>query len=439
MFLSIILSIASVFNTTDASKQAEEVNPIRKAPSQTETVYVATNNASENSIVAFNQNQDGSLTMLGEYPTQGKGTGNIEIFDWGYDNTHPLKDGVDPLISAYGIQKTQDNSFVLVVNSGDASISSLKVNADKSLTFADKEKAGDIHPLSIATYGKVIYVASAGDGKTPPFSGNITGYTIDINGKLTPIENSTRNLNARPSCVAFTPDGKFLVVNELVTGLVKVFEVTAKGNLSEKPVSSIGSPHDAPNGRWLPIPVGFDIVNKNGNNIVLVSEARFLNNKGMLREEAGKVPQSPKYSWQTGSTSSYVIDEKGSITLVSPDVKTGSAKEGGQIANCWVEVSKDGNTLWAANALSSSISSYAIESEGDIELSNGTTFKDKSETKFFSDLYLSQSGRYLYQLIGNEGAVMVFKVNQKNNKLSKVGYYTATQLPKVGAYGIISL
>ena len=33
---------------------------------------------------------------------------NIEIFDWGYDETHPLKDGIDPLISEYGVIKTHE-------------------------------------------------------------------------------------------------------------------------------------------------------------------------------------------------------------------------------------------------------------------------------------------------------------------------------------------
>ncbi|MDY8138419.1 beta-propeller fold lactonase family protein [Aquimarina sp. 2201CG5-10] len=413
-----------------------KVNSENIVPASRETIYVASNKTSGNSIVAFAQKNDGTLTSIGEYPTGGKGTGNIEIFDGGYDYTEPLADGVDPLISAYGVFKTPDNKNLLVVNSGDGTVSSLKINRDKSLTINNVVKAGDIHPVSIASHGSFVYVASSGSVSTPPFSGNILGYKVDSNGKLTSISNSLRDLRARPTCIAFTEDGKFLVVAELVSGLVKVYGVQNNGSLTDKPISMVSSPHDASNDRWLPIPVGFDLVKKGTNTTVLVSEARFLNNKGMLRPDPNKVPQSPKYSWQTGSTSSYVIDKSGQIKMISGDVMTGTSKEGGQIANCWVEISPDGNTLWASNALSSSITSYTIGGNGSLTLRNEKAFKKKSEDLFFSDTYISADGKYLNQLIGNRGAVMVFKV-KSNGDLEEVGMFTSSDLPMVGAYGLI--
>ncbi len=402
------------------------------------TIYIATNKTDVNSIVAFNQKADGTLEEIGEFLSGGAGTGNIEIFDNGYNPTHPLADGVDPLISAYGVFKTTNNKHLLVVNSGDATVSSFAVNKDKSLTLKSTVAAGDKHPLSIASHAKLVYVASSGGASNPPFSGNITGYRIDDNGKLTPIANSTVKLNARPTCVAFTSDGSYLVVAELVTGLIKVYGVKANGMLTENPISTISSPHDSKNDRWMPIPVGFDIVKKGNKHVILVSEARFLNNQGALREESNKVPQSPKYSWQTGSTSSYVVDSNGKITMVSGDVMTGANKEGGQIANCWVEVSKDGNTLWAANALSSSLTSYDINTNGVLTMKNEKAFKMNEETLFFSDNYVSKDGRYLNQLIGNKGSVMVFKI-KAGGDLEEVGLYTASGLPSVGAYGLIVL
>lgn len=349
-----------------------------------------------------------------------------------------MKDGIDPLISAYGVYKTSDSKNLLVVNSGDGTISSLRVNKDKGLTLSSVVKTGDKHPLSIASHNNIVYVASSGTVATPPFSGNITGYRIDSSGKLTAIPNSTRDLAARPTCVVFTEDGKYLVVAELVSGLIKVYGVEANGLLTSEPISTVSSPHDSENGRWLPIPVGFDIVKKGNEHIVIVSEARFLDNMGMLREEADKVPQSPKYSWQTGSTSSYSIDETGTIRLISGDVMTGADKEGGQIANCWVEVSADGNILWASNALSSSISSYAISNKGALSLKNETAFKKSSESLFFSDTFVSHDGKFLNQLVGNRGAILVFKV-MPNGDLKEVGMYTSSDLPAIGAYGLVVL
>lgn len=433
-----IVGLSFAVNNKTTDKQTNEIK--NENMEMIEAVYIASNKANANTLVGFARMSDGSVKEIGEFKTGGKGTGNIEIFDWGYDETHPLKDGIDPLISEYGVFKTHDNKHVLVVNAGDGTVSSLSVNNDKTLSLTDTKPAGDAHPLSLAVHGDVVYVASAGTSKTPtpPFTGNITGYKIGKTGVLTPIPNSTRDLKARPSCVAFTPDGKFLVVNELVTGLVKVYSVDSAGDLSKAPVSMAACPHDAKNGRWLAIPVGFDIVARGNRNVVLVSEARFLNNKGMLREEKNKVPQSPLYSWQTGSTSSFIIDEKGMIELVSGDVYTGKAMEGGQIANCWVEVSADGNTLWAANALSSSITSYAIGNKGELKMINETAYKDRSEMLFFSDLNLSADGNYIYQLIGNKGAGIMFKV-QSDGDLKKMSDFDSDKLPEIGSYGLIVL
>lgn len=405
-----------------------------------ESIYIATNKTDSNTLVGFARMTDGSMKTLGEFKSGGKGTGNIEIFDWGFDETHPLKDGIDPLISGYGVFKSKNNKNIFVVNAGDGTISSFNVMADRTLKLADTKVAGDVHPLSIASHGNMVYVASAGTSTTPtpPFTGNLMGYKVDTKGVLTPIAESKRDLKARPSCVAFTPDGKFLVVNELVTGLVKVYGVMPDGSLSKDPISMIACPHDVANGRWLAIPVGFDIVKKGNKNIVLVSEARFLDNKGMLREEKDKVPQSPLYSWQTGSTSSFVIDASGKISLMSGDVYTGKEMEGGQIANCWVEASQDGNTLWAANALSSSITSYNVGDDGSLTLKNETAYKEPSEMLFYSDLHLSDDGKYIYQLIGNKGAGVMFKI-LPNGNLTKMNDFSSNSLPQVGTYGMIVL
>lgn len=438
--LVMCMLLAFVSCKTKTGAIAEKMDNMEAKMGIVESFYIATNKTENNTVVGFARMEDGSIKDLGEFKTGGKGTGNIEIFDWGYDETHPLKDGIDPLISEYGVFKSDNNQNIFVVNAGDGTISAFNVMDDRKLKLVDTKAAGDAHPLSITSQGNLVYVASAGTSPTPtpPFNGNLMGYKVDASGMLTPIANSKRDLKARPSCVAFTPDGKFIVVNELVTGLVKVYGVMADGSLSKEPLSMEACPHDAKNGRWLAIPVGFDIVKKGNKNVVLVSEARFLDNKGMLREEKNKVPQSPLYSWQTGSTSSFVIDENGKISLMSGDVYTGKEMEGGQIANCWVEASQDGNTLWAANALSSSISSYTIGDNGSLTLKNETAYKLDSEMEFYSDLNLSNDGEYIYQLIGNKGAGTMFKV-LPNGDLKRMKDFSSTSLPAVGTYGMIVL
>ena len=167
-----------------------------------------------------------------------------------------------------------------------------------------------------------------------------------------------------------------------------------------------------------------------------MSEARFLTPELGLREEANVVPQTPKYSWQTGSLSSYIVDSNGNIRLVSGDVLTGDKVEGGEIANCWVALSPDQRTLWTANALSSSISSFDIVRDGSARLRNVTAFKSEPELLFFSDLAVSDDGKSLFQLVGNKGQVMIFDIHHNGDLSFR---QTLTGLPKLGTYGLLVL
>ena len=78
----------------------------------------------DNVIVTYGRNADGSLTPIGPVQTGGQGGD----YDGG--------EGLDPLISAYALTKTPDNSTLLAVNAGSNTISSFNINPDFSLTLA---------------------------------------------------------------------------------------------------------------------------------------------------------------------------------------------------------------------------------------------------------------------------------------------------------------
>lgn len=310
--------------------------------------------------------------MSGEYPTGGAGTGDLEIPDLKKDPSHPLANGDDPLISANSLDTTEDGRFLAVVNPGDATVSLMSVGEDGALRIVNTVHAPDKFPISLAFHNGLLAVAAVGMNNS---AGSIGMHQI-AEGKLQSIAGSTRDLKARPSTVAFSNDGQFVIVNELVTGEIKIFELQ-EGSLSPEPVSQISSPRDTED-RFQAIPVGFAV----SGNTILMSEARFLTPDFMLRKGNGEVALSPLYSWQTSSLSTYQLSSDGVISLVSGDVLTGAAIEGGEIANCWVTVSQDGKTLWAANALSSSISSFRIRENGTAALLNARAYKESSETLF---------------------------------------------------------
>ncbi len=391
--------------------------------------YIVSNKADENTIVGYHQKPDGKYAILGEYNTGGMGTGDLEVPALQKDDTHPLLNGDDPLISAHSMAATKDKSFIIVVNPGDGTVSLMKVNKDFSLSSVNKVEATDRFPLSLAVHKNTVVVTSlSSDGR----SGSVGVYKIK-NGKLISAHQPKVVINSRPSTIAFSSNGKHVIVNELVTGMINVFSL--KGDrLSAKPVSVIASPRTT-DYRFQAIPVGFEVYKQGNTDIILMSEARFLTPDFKLRSGDGEVPLSPLYSWQTGSLSTYGLNSDGEISLISGDVLTGSGYDDGEIANCWVAVSKDGSTLWAANALSSSISSFDIDKKGKAKLRNEKAYKDKREKMFFSDLIVSKDGKHLYQLVGNQGKVMIFDINS-------IGDLTPFQvvggLPELGTYGIVT-
>lgn len=398
------------------------------AHAETSAFYIVTNKVEMNTIIGYQKQDTGQYIQIGEFPTNGLGTGDLEIPAMKKDPNHPLANGDDPLISANSLVATKDRKHALVVNPGSASISLLAVNDDLSLTALDTAPSSDQFPISLAVYGNMVVAASVGETNS---AGSISAYHI-VDGKLEPVEGSRRDLKARPSTIAFSSDGEHVIVNELVTGMIKVFTVE-EASLSATPKAAINSPR-ASEDRFQAIPVGFEVRGNGGDDVLLVSEARFLTPDFKLRPEAGKVALSPLYSWQTGSLSTYALTDAGDISILSADVLTGDTIEGGQIANCWVALSHDGSQLYAANALSSSISRYNIDKQGHAFLDVATAYKEQSELLFFSDLLVSRKGDELYQLVGNTGQVMIFSIDQ-NGDLTLV--QTVGGLPELGTYGMI--
>ncbi|MGI9385964.1 MAG: lactonase family protein [Methyloligellaceae bacterium] len=399
------------------------------ALAQMSTFYVISNKAKANTVVAFGADATGNYTKLGEYGTGGKGTGDLEIPALKKDPTHPLANGDDPLISANALAATDDKSHVLAVNPGDGTVALLKVKPDMSLALVSTAPASDKFPVSIAVHGSSVVVASVGKDNS---SGSLSAFKLE-GGKLVAVKGSRRDLKARPSTADFSTDGRHVIVNELVSGKIHAFAHDGT-TLSKAPVSTVNSPLG--DGRFQAIPVGFAIKPAGDSDIVLMSEARFLTPDFKLRAGNGEVRQSPKYSWQTSSLSTYRLYDTGQLALVTRDALTGRTKEGGEIANCWVALSKDGSALWTANALSSSISAFSITADGIAKLKNVRAFKLEPANLFFGDMAISANGKELFQLIGNKGQVLILDIGDDHTLTPK---QFVTGLPQLGSYGLLVL
>jgi len=389
-------------------------------------VYVATNNADENSIVAYTQYDDGTLSMIGEFPTGGAGNG--------------MDGGLDPLGSAYGLWRSWDDKYVLVANIGDGTVSSLSVQDDLSLEVNNVIEAGGAKPKAIDAFEDLVYVASSdGENDSP---GVLKGFRIDDSGMLSEIPDSLRPLGDSPASLEFTEDGKFLAVVEFITGMVRTYAVQDDGLLSEDAVSSIDSPLPTKD-RFLAIPIGTKLITRpDGNSTLLVTETRYITQQYSFHpsSEASqeKYPFLKEHEGQTGSMSSYDIDANGQLTLVSGDVLAGDDYWGGEQAVCWVTTSPDGTFAWTTNAHTSSISTYSVDpTDGSIALTEKIAFQPSDYNEYFADMDMSADGNFVNVISGNTGKTWVFKADHETGELTLVDSYEGSA--EVHSYGLVTI
>ena len=398
----------------------------------------------DNWVASYGRNDDGSLDLIGMTPTGGLGGD----FDGG--------EGLDPLISAYALTKSIDNNFVLAVNAGSNTITSMIVQDDFSLVVGDNQSTGDVGPNSIAHDPRdidgvngLVYVsnitrqefAAAGE---PAQQGTITGYWLMDDGSLSPIPNSRRELANRPSAVQFSPDGDFLVVASINSGSAAlatldenelvVYAVNEDGTLSASIVGSGASTlRDNAEDRNLPSAIGFQIV---GDNYVVVTEAREFRSDGTP-------PVFP--GLQDGSVSTWQINGDGSLSPINLDVASG-VNNTGRTA-CWLDFTNDENTFFVSNAIEAGLASYSFD-DGNISLINqvaaqgtgatGNTSDGASAfatTEGWIDMWISDDGDHLYQLQGLRGAISVYEINGTSLNLVEV---ESGDLPVNNVQGIVA-
>lgn len=191
----------------------------------TSMVYIMTNMAEMNTVVAFYRGMNGILTFMGAYPTYGRGTGPSEV------SGATANDGVDPLASQGSLCLSRDGRLLFAVNTGSGTISSFIITDSGGLILVDVQPSGGYQPNGMDAFGDLLYVSNVGNAANN-FASNITGFHIEDDGRLTRINGSTHSLstiNAQPSRVVFTPDGSKIIVSEVTTDHLSVFKVNNDG------------------------------------------------------------------------------------------------------------------------------------------------------------------------------------------------------------------
>jgi len=326
-------------------------------------VFVQTNAADHNKVIAFERASNGTLSNVGEFDTDGRGSGGVN----------------DPLESQGSVRLSQDHSLLFVVNAGSGNISVFGVH-HAFLTLLDKVASGGSQPVAVAQHNNLVYVLNSGG------AGSVVGFELDFGGNLTQIENSTKFLSANATgggSIAISPDGQFLAVTERLANNIDVFHIQPNGQLS--PITIDPSPG-----------AGAFSVTFAPDGEAIVSET------GLATATNGS------------AVSSYSILSNSSLSPVSQSVPTlGNA-------NCWNVVTPDGTKVYVSNAGSSSISGFAISSNGTLTALPGTVVGSNPEGATNLDIAVSADGKYIYTLNSGAGTIGSFAI-QKNGTLTNIG------------------
>jgi 6-phosphogluconolactonase len=312
-------------------------------------VYTMSNRSDRNAVLVFDRLHDGRLVRAEAVATGGTGTG-ADLGNQG------------------GLVLSGNETWLLAVNAGSHTISVLEVRR-RGLRLVEVQPSGGIRPVSITEHRGLVYVLNAG-------SDSITGFTLGRDGRLRPLDGSDRPLSGTgtdPAQIAFTPHGDALVVTEKATNKIVTFEIGRHGLPGDARVQDSNGP----------TPFGFAFGKRDQ---LFVSEA------------FGGAENA-------SATSSYDIDRQGVLTTISASVGTN------QTANCWVVVAPNGRFAYVTNTGSGSISGYAIDFDGTIELLDadgrtGVTGDGSAPV----DLAITDSGRFLYSLNSGTNTIGAFRV-----------------------------
>jgi 6-phosphogluconolactonase (cycloisomerase 2 family) len=299
-------------------------------------VYVQTNDATNNEVLAFERRDEGQRAALGRFATGGRGT------------------GMPHLPSQSSIVLDDDGRRLLVVNAGSDELSLFAVTAD-GLTLTDRAASGGATPTSVAIRSDLVYVLN---NATP----NITGMRID-DDRLVAIEDSTRPLSAPdadPAQISFSVDGRTIVVTERGTDSISAYAVGDDG-LADGPttIRSAGK-----------TPYGFDFT---ADGAMIVTEA--------FGGDVG-----------AAAASSYALTDPGTLAPVSGSVGDTRSEV------CWAAVTKDGRYAFVTNFGDGTISSYAIGDDGTLELHDAVAASTRLGQKGVRDEAITGDGRYLYAI-----------------------------------------
>jgi 6-phosphogluconolactonase (cycloisomerase 2 family) len=343
------------------------------------TVFVMTNDAAKNEVLAYQRLFDGRLTLKERFATGGRGSGGT----------------TDPLQSQGSLILSQDHNLLFAINSGSGTISSFHLLGGLPI-LVDQEPTGGSEPVAVAEHDGTVYVLNAGG------NGAVVAFRADNLGRLRQIRNSTTHLTATHSggsSISVSPDGKTLVVLEKIPNNIDTFPIQGDGTLGTVVIN-----HSVTPGVFAAVftPTGKLIVSENQPGGTDIS-----------------------------SISSYSITANGGIAAISQSLPTRGD------GNCWNVITPDGKYVYVDNSATSTVAGFSVAPDGTLTPIAGTILGNNPAGTINLDLTTSTDGKFLYTINSGTGSISIYRINADGTLLN---FGDIDGLPKtVGFNGIAAL
>jgi len=411
LFLMLFCGIALTFT----SCSDDDDNNTGTTPSTETSNLYTMSNQTQNAVIHYSIQEDGSLQRIGDYPTMGQGTNGFKPVT-GEDSAP------DPLFSADAVQLSEDNDLLFVCNAGDNSVSAFSIQDDGTPLFVDKQSTGQDGTVMSLAYNEDARVLTASHAFGPQ---HLTQFKVDEDGSLTLMPNTYTLNNLAgddriPTQIIHSPNRDYLIgvivfntrpmpgddgpILDLSNvdredGLV-VFPVNADGTLGQAQFRDAGAP----------TPFSLRFLNNNSSRFVCTY--------------AAAVPGSP------GNGAGLLdLGNDGSITVFQFDSVDLSLAPDGPSETCWVAIDQNDEYAYVSNFSLGTLSSFRIDGtnlsiaeDPIVEIQGNGNFSGLAGIPVSGpgDNWMDSEDRY-YQLFGNAGLLIAYQANEGG--LTEIGRY----------------
>lgn len=309
--------------------------------------------------------------------------------------------------------------------------------------------------LTVSPDGKTLYVASEVE------KGVVQALRVSDNGALQEL-NQVSSGGAGPVYLALTPDGRYLLVANYVSGSIAVLPVKADGSLGEavdnhqdqgepgaaKPAAAVEgsfaiSDHNGPHAHMIAADPQGKFVFSTDLGLDRIYQYRLAAQSGKLTPNeppfinASSKGAGPRHFVFTpkGDGLWLINEEASTLTYYTLDSASGTLKEGkttsalpaaykGTSFAAGLVLSRDGKQLYVANRLHNSVAHFSVQPDGTL------AHQDDIWTRgdYPRSLTLDKQGRWLYVMNQRSDNITRFRV-AKDGKLSFAPDYTPVGSP----------